>query len=309
MIDRSHRFIRKAKRRRESASALLIVLWALLVLAASLLAWTQWVAQDITLDIDANRGLEARAMAHSGMAVALNPQVSKSTPLLEQAFPYDSGYQVKIVSEGGKLNVNWLMQGEDPQKVAFFKKWLGYKGLNLQEREILTDCLLDYIDPDSLRHPNGVEDQGDYHAANRPLLSVDEITKVWGAGPLTKIPGWKDNLTIDSQGPIDLVAAPDYILKLLGFSDLAIKRFIQIRAGPDKIDGTADDYEFSDINEVLTTLGMNAQMAQQTIGPLVIANDKTLRITSVGHSGKVVRQLEVVVRKGGGNPQIRSWKE
>jgi hypothetical protein len=308
MINRSHRFIRK-RQRRESASALLIVLWALLVLAASLLAWSQWVAQDITLDTDANRGLEARAMAHSGMAVALNPQVSKATPLLQQVFPYNTGYKVKIVSEGGKLNVNWLMQGEDPQKVAFFKKWLGNKGLNLQEREIFTDCLLDYIDPDSLRHPNGVEDQGDYHAANRPLQSVDEITKVWGAGPLTKTPGWKDDLTIDSQGPIDLVAAPEYILHLLGFSDSAIKRFIQIRAGPDKIDGTADDYEFKDINEVYTALGMNPQTALQTIGPLVIISDKTLRITSEGYSGKVVRQLEVVVRKGGGNPQIRSWKE
>jgi Type II secretion system (T2SS), protein K len=295
--------------RRETGSALLIVLWALLILAGSLLAWSQWISQDITLDIEANRGLEARAMAHSGMAVALNPQVSKSTPLLAQAFPYNTGYHVKIISEGGKLNVNWFMQGEDPQKVAFFKKWLAYKGLNLQEREIFTDCLLDYIDPDNQRHPNGVEDQGDYHAANRPLLSVDEITKVWGAGPLTKIPGWKDDLTIDSQGPIDLVAAPDYILRLLGFSELAIKHFLQMRAGPDKIDGTADDYEFKDINEVLMALGMTPEMAQQSIGPLVIANDKTLRITSVGYSTKVVRQLEVVVRKAGGNPQIRSWKE
>ena len=56
-------------------------------------------------------------------------------------------------------------------------------------------------------------------------------------------------------------------------------------------------------------LGMTPEMAQQSIGPLVIANDKTLRITSVGYSTKVVRQLEVVGSESQGQPlQIRSLK-
>ena len=169
--------------RRETGSALLIVLWALLILAGSLLAWSQWISQDITLDIEANRGLEARAMAHSGMAVALNPQVSKSTPLLDQAFPYNTGYHVKIISEGGKLNVNWFMQGEDPQKVAFFKKWLAYKGLNLQEREIFyrLPSLGTTLIPTISAIPTKRRGSRDYHAANRPLLSVDDRSPKCGA--------------------------------------------------------------------------------------------------------------------------------
>ena len=291
-----------------AGSALLMVLWALLILSGAIMAWSQWIANDITLDANASRTLEARAMAHSGIAVALNPAVNKATPLLEQQFSSTQGYRVRMISEGGKLNVNWLLMGEDPTRVALFKRWLERKGLDFRDREVLTDCLLDWIDPDNLRHPNGVEDDGDYHAANRPLLTVDEISKVRGSEPLTKIPGWKDDLTVDSQGQIDLVAAPYDILQLLGLSEQRIQRFLQIRQGLDKIDGTADDYEFKDINEVYASLGLG-QVQQQEIAPLVTMNDKTLRLISEGHSGKVIRQLEVVVRKSGTNAQIRYWKE
>jgi hypothetical protein len=34
-----------------------------------------------------------------------------------------------------------------------------------------------------------------------------------------------------------------------------------------------------------------------------------MHITSIGHSANVSRQLEVIARKGGGNPAIIYWKE
>jgi hypothetical protein len=288
---------------------LLIVFWALLVLSAAIVAWSEWINQGILIDADANRGLEARAMAHSGMAVALNPGVTKLTPLLEKEFSPSLSYRVKMVSEGGRLNINWLLTGEDPQKLGILKLWLEQRGLNAKERDVLVDCLLDYVDADNVPHLNGVEDQGDYHAANRPFESVDEIAQVWGAEPLTRTPGWKDNLTIYSSGPIDLVAAPIDILRLIpGLSETRIQRFVQMRVGQDGIEGTADDPEFGDLGQIFSLLGISANAAE-LLQPLVTVNDPTTHITSEGRSAKVVRQLEVVTRKGGGNPQILYWKE
>src|SRR5947208_653948 len=114
----------KPSSRHHTGSALLMVLWALLLLSGAILAWSPWIANDITLDANASRTMEARAMAHSGVAVALNPAVNKATPLLEHQFSSTQGYRVRMISEGGKLNVNWLLMGEDPTRVALFKRWL-----------------------------------------------------------------------------------------------------------------------------------------------------------------------------------------
>ncbi len=311
----------KSRAAHHTASTLLIVLWALLVLTAAILGWAELIQKEIILDGDANRGVEARAMAHSGITVALNPLVTKFTPLLEHQVTATQGYRVRIISEGGKLNVRWILENEDPTKITLFKQWLELKGLDLREREILTDCLLDYVDPDNLRRANGVEDQGDYHAANRMIQSIDEIARVWGSGPLTRIPGWKDDLTLDSSGPIDITAAPVELLRLIpGLGEPRIQRFLQIRQGPDRIDGTADDYQFKNDNEVMSALGLSPQQWAalnggagpngQNYPKLVMINDPTQRIISEGHSGKVIRQVEVVKRQSGGNnAQILHWKE
>jgi hypothetical protein len=176
------------------------------------------------------------------------------------------------------------------------------------------DCLLDWVDADSVRRLNGAEDEGDYHPPNRELQSVEEIARVRGAGPLVSQPDWKDDLTIFSLGPIDLSAAPARILNLIpGIGETRIERFVKYRQGPDGIDGTADDVEFATEGELQAALGLTAQQ-YQTIGGLVTFTDPTLHITSDGYSGKVDRRVEVVVRKGNGaqgagRPMIISWKE
>ncbi len=289
----------------------MIVFWAILLLSGAIIAWSEWIARDISLHADANRGLEARAMAHSGLTMALNPMVTKFSPTLRHDFASDMGYQVKMISESGKLDVNWLLQGEDPIKVGIFKRWLERHGLKQQERDVLTDCLLDYIDPDNIAHLNGVEDQGDYHAANRPLQSVDEIAKVWGSAPLTRLPGWKDDLTVYTHGGIDLASASADVLRLLpGLSEGGIQQFLAKRAGPDGIEGTKDDYQFQSLQEELFFLGVNGEQALQFFSAITSFNTQIMHITAEGHSGKVIRQLEVVARKGGGtNSQLLYWKE
>ena len=290
-------------------SALLLVLWALLLLSAAVFAFAKWMQQDIQLHGEANRDLEARGMAHSGLALALHPLVSKLTPGLEEDFGGGLGYSVRIVSEGGKLNIRWLIDGEDPRKIDILKKWLERRGLDYNERDVFVDCLLDWVDADNAHRLNGVEDDGEYHPPNRPLQSVEEIAEVRGSEALTGTDGWKEALTIYSQGPIDLTAADPDLLRLIpGFGEAQIQRFVQFRRGRDGLDGTLDDPEFKKIEDVRIFLGL-APVQFKELGGLISVKDQTMHLTSEGRSGNAYRQVEVVVLKTGGNPQILSWKE
>jgi hypothetical protein len=221
----------------------------------------------------------------------------------------DLGYKVRITSEGGRLNINWLLRGEDPRKLTILKQWLENRGLEFQEREAFVDCLLDYVDGDDLKRLNGQETEGDYQPPNRELTSVDEIAQVANSGPLVSQAGWKDDLTIDSQGPIDLTAAPAETMRLLpGLGEARIAAFLTYRQGKDGLDGTIDDPEFKNLREIQSFLALSDTQFKE-LGGLVMQKDPTMRIISEGRAGNAYRQLEVVVRKAGASPQILSWKE
>ncbi|MCX6978456.1 MAG: type II secretion system protein GspK, partial [Verrucomicrobia bacterium] len=284
---------------REGGSALLLVLWALVVLSAAVFSWVVVVQTELKVHGAGNRDVEARAMAHSGLALGLHPLVTQKTPMLEEEVGPELGYKVRIKSEGGRLNINWLLRGEEPRKLTILRQWLEGRGLEFQEREVLVDGLLDYVDADNLKRSNGREDEGEYHPPNRELTSVDEIAQVFGAGPLLAKGGWKDELTVDSQGPIDLLAASPEVLRLLpGLGDARIEAFIKFRQGKDGVDGTIDDPEFKNLKEVQSFLGLGDAQFKE-LGGLVMLKDPTMHITSEGHSGNAYRQLEVVVRKAG----------
>lgn len=294
--------------RQREGSALLLVIWAIIMISAALMAWLNWAQTDLERSADANREVEARAMAHSGIAIALHPQVSEKTPGLEESMGL-MGFRVKIMGEGARLNINWLITEEQPMRLELLKHWLELHGLSFEERERFVDCLLDYVDADDVKRVNGVENEPGYTPANRPLQSLDELEKVKGAEPLLRSPGWKDELTIYSSGPIDLTSADEAILRLIpGFGEARIARFLQVRRGRDGVDFTEDDMVFKNFKEVGQWLGMsNAQL--QELQRYATVKDSTQRIISEGYSSDVVRQIHVVAQKSGGNPAIRYWKE
>jgi type II secretory pathway component PulK len=291
------------------ASALILVLWALMLLSAATVAWALSIQNSITRHGVDNRAFEALTMARSGLAIALHPAVSRRTSLPDEDLGPGMGFQVRIISEGGKLNLNWLIRGEEPMKLAMLRHWLERRGLNFQERETFVDCLLDYVDADDIKRLNGAEDDGDYHPANRELQTVEELVRVAGTAKLTSQPGWQDELTVYSQGPIDLESASAEILSLLpGLSETRINQFIQYRRGPDGIDGTPDDNSFPSIAAIQQYLGLS-QTQFQALSGLITYKDPTLRVIVEGHSGDIKRQIAVVVRKDSGKPQILAWKE
>ena len=290
--------------------ALILVLCALLVLSFVVLALARRTDQGITLATHDARALDARALAFSGLQFALHPQVTVRTPLLRHQTDKGHGYQARITGEGGKLQLNWMLAGEDPVKIDVLKQYLAIKGLTAKECDVFVDCLLDYVSPGNLHHLNGSRTAVDGSPVpGKPFDDLEEVRRVVGSEPLTRHAGWENAFTLWSQGPIDLKWADEDLLGALpGVGLDRARAFVQQRRGPDKLDGTADDYPIDNIAVAEGMLGFN----QQTLGQvqaLLSINDPTVRIISVGQALDTSRTIEVVARKQGIQPQIIQWKE
>jgi hypothetical protein len=307
---------------RDAGSALLAVFWSIMVLTLAISGWFFWLQQRVQEHGEDARGAEAMAMAHSGYAVASHPKVNRYSSLLRAEPLPGMGYKVTVESEGRRLNIklllNHLVAPKDLKKTKelrdFFHRWLEVI-IGVQEpiaRERLIDCLLDYIDDDGpLIRPNGQEDSPTYHPANRMIQTLDELKRIPGLEPLTSYPGWKDLLTLDSQATLDLTEIPEEWLGLLpGFADLRVQqRWLQRPAGPDQVLHTEDD-PLMTLEMAQKIAGINKEeWVHLGLDLLVTVNEPTLRFVCEGYSGKVIRQLQVVVRKVTGNRQIRSWIE
>lgn len=129
---------------------------------------------------------------------------------------------VRIEDAQGRFNLNslWRSGGPSPADIAVFHRLL--KSLDLDPS--LTEALLDWLDPDLDRRPNGAEDSDylacdpPYRAANRPMESSDELRWVRGfdAKSLERLRPWITALPQATE--ININTAPSRVLAAL-FSD------------------------------------------------------------------------------------------
>ena len=307
--------------RRARGAAILLSLWALFLLSAMIISWALDIGAKVTNSGYANRSLEAVAMACSGVDVAMHPMVLPNSPVLRGGLGPGQSYQAHITGEAGRLNLNLIVAamlgGQDPLgHRELLRKFLEVKGIDLNDRERMIDCLIDWIDPDNLVQINGAEDEPGYKPANKPLANLEDLKRVRGWDEFTSRPGWDEDLTLksDPPGSIDLQwATRDVLLALPGVTDGMVDRFLSLRRGPDEEEGTEDDFVFKTPQDVQVALGLQqAQYAQ--LGQLVTITQpgqpQVLRIVSIGKSGAVTRTVRVVVRKAGGVQLVPgTWKE
>ena len=287
----------------------MLALWALFVLSAMIVAWTLDIDARLTLNAESARVLEAEAMACSGSEIALHPAVTSATSVLRGGVSRTQTYVARITGEGGRLNLNWALAGEQRERIELLRKYLETKGIDLNERDRMIDTLLDWVDPDNLVRLNGAEIDGDYHPANTLLTRVDDLKHIRGWAEFCAQPDWDAGLTVNSTGPVDLAWAPrDLLLALPGMNEQLVEQFLQLRAGPDGIDGTEDDAPFKSLEDVRVALSLNVEQWKQ-LAPLVGFRDQVVRIVSTGRSGNVTRVVQMVVRKSGNIPQLITWKE
>lgn len=297
-----------------SGAALMLALWALFLLSAMVIAWTLDIDSRLTLSGNASRVVEAEAMASSGAEVALSPSIETGSSVLRGSLGRNQTYEARIMGEGGRLNLNWILAPpENPQRIAILRQYLEVKGIDLNERDRMMDCLLDFVDPDDLPRLNGAESEAGYQPKNALLQRIEELKQVKGWEKLTARRDWDADFTIYSTGPVDLVwASRDVLLSLPGFNEQLVDRFLQLRRGPDGIDGTEDDPDFESLDQVRLALGFTPEQFAQLTGPpgppLIGFNDQVKRVVSVGKSGDATRTVQMIVRKGG-QPQMIRWKE
>lgn len=297
--------------RRRDGSTLLLALWALVLLSSVVFAWAKWMGAAMDNANEANRGLEARALAHSGMVVAMHPGVAAGSPLLKAEPEPGKVYRIAMESEGARINLNYLLAGEDPQKIAFLKQVLAARGLALPERETLMDNLLDWVGPaKGVRRPNSRQEGPDYRLPHRPLQSLDELRQVEGCGPLVAQPGWRDIFTLESTGPLDLEAVSGEWLALVpGVGEQRARRFEKLRAVRLRRTGDRDGHPYRTLDEALGDLGLSQAQYMEVSG-LLGFRDPVCRITSVGISGTVGRKVTAIVRKDPGTgSQLLLWIE
>ena len=304
------RLARLTNGKRSRAAAILLALWALFLLSAMVISWALDINTRLTLSSSANRGLEAEAMACSGAEIAMHPSVKPGAAVLHGGFPPNQSYQARITGEAGRLNLNLLLGTDNPANMELVRKFLEVKGVDLNERDRMIDCLMDWIDPDNLVRLNGEEDDGDYKAANQKLRTLDELKRVRGWEEFTAQADWDADLTLNTPDPkIDInYASRNVLLALPGFTEPVADRFLQTRRGPDDIEGTEDDLVFTTPQEVQIALGFRQDQFNQ-LANLITVNGPVVRVESVGKSGNATRTVRMVIFKQGNSIRLLSWKE
>jgi len=299
----------------DAGAALLLALWALFLLSAMVIAWAININSRLTVSGYANRIVEAEAMASSGADIALNPMIKPDSPNLHMKLGGGEGFDVRMIGECGRLNLNFLIQGEDPRKLQILRQYLTLKGIELNDLDVMMDSLLDWVSPNrGLHHLNAPEESDDYRPAHAALTSMDELKKVFGWAEFTSKPGWDQDFTVvpGACGTVDVAYASRDVLRALGIPDDFVDRFLQLRQGPDGVDGTADDGQM-DQQSAFTMLGLKGQGPQNPLQNLIaFKTSNAFRIVSVGRSGDVMRSVEMVVLKkpqGVSQPQVLTWKE
>jgi type II secretory pathway component PulK len=297
-------------------AALLLVLWAIAILSFAVL----WVADLVNLELATKsaeaRGMAARQIALSGVALGLHPQVTREdTALLNREVRPGEIMRVRIRGEGARFNINELLAQQDRIVMKnLFVLW----GLDSDAADILIDRLTDWVDDDIGRQLNGAE-QTEYEAAgitgapaNRPFRSVDEMGRVLGMEELTAVkPNWRDAFTIFGDGKIDVNEAESDVLQTAtGLTPEMTADIVRVRLGPDGEEGTEDDLRFESVEQLNGWLTASSYPAGQAATRL--STESTVkRIDSRGVVGESERLISVVAEsgEGGQGSNYLLWEE
>jgi general secretion pathway protein K len=292
-------------------AAIMLALWALFLLSALVIAWALDINSRLAISSEGTRMLKAEAVACSGAEVALHPSTKPGSPNLNGQLDNGANYHARLTGEGGRIDLNWVASVPGPVEVL--RRYLENKGIDLNERDTMIDSLLDWVQPGGgLHRLNAPEESDDYHPAHAPLARVDELKRIAGWAEFTSVPGWDEDFTVNTRQGIDPQwASRDVLLALPGMTNEMVDRFIQIRQGPDQIDGTEDDVQFKSVNDFLSAIGFNPQNAQQVhaLQGLLVPGSSVYRVVSIGTAGKATRTVQMVFNRQGFVPQLLTWKE
>ncbi len=292
-----------------SGSALVAVLWLVAILSLAAISAIRVVSFDVEIATSQIHGFRARQLAEMGIAIGSNPAVQKKyDPLLHQySEETGEGFEVRLISEGGKFNINMLLMGSEELLLkGIFIDW----GMTIDEAQALVDSLIDWIDTNDEVQLNGAEEdwyleQGRLNQPfNRPFYNVEEMRLVRGMDYLEALkPDWREWFTIWSSGQLDLnEAKAELIAAALDIPLEVADEIPKIVRGPDGIRDTEDDKPFTDVREALGIVGVDP--GDTILTARVAVNESTTRIESIGSVAGARRKIVVIVRNRTGRPAV-----
>jgi type II secretory pathway component PulK len=294
-------------------SALLIVLWAVLLLGMAVFGVVEIVELSIDHTSYDQRALDARGLALSGLALGLNPQLVKDDPILAESPGPNRQFKATFSSEGARLNLNYVLLSKNkPILVNLFTQW----GLNVDQANHVADCMYDWVTPGDLKSLDGAKAQ-DYVNANlpqrptyAPFDSFDEVALVMDFDLVQKVrPNWQDSFTLWSAGPLNVNEAPaELIAAVFSLDPQRVAFFTVARNGRDGIPGTSDDVPVKSLTALAGQLGLS-QLQQQTLGNQVEFGDPNRRVDSVGISQGAQVKISVVTRLNSSPIEYFLWSE
>ena len=297
-----------SKRRR--GSALLLVLWAVAVMAAAVLGLVSFADFGFAETAAKGRDFRARQFAESGLALGANPKISRHSPLLHRKFPGGGRFDVVVSAEEARLNLNAvLLQQQNAVLLRLFSKW----GVKDGDARQLIDVMIDWVSPAPAGSPTGMENTDSARPPHRPFQSLDEIGLIPGIEALTKTkPDWKDFFTLYSDGALDLnEASAELIEAVCDVSPPQAESFVahRLRSGSSS-DAKDDGFVYTDLAQAETALGLSSEQVT-ALGNGVTLTSQYRRIDSTGSvgSGSYRHLLRVVVKLNASPAQYLSWSE
>lgn len=294
---------------RQRGSSLVAVIWLIAILAMASIAAIRVVSFDVDLATSQIHGFRARQLAEMGIAVAANPAVKRTDPLLKQGSEESGeGFEARIISEGEKFNINAIVLRQDEQLLkSIFVDW----GLELEEAQMMVDGLIDWVDPNDEVGLNGAEvdwylKEGRLNQPfNRPFYTLEEVRLVRGMDYVEALkPDWRNWFTIWSSGALDLNEAPAELIAAA--AEVSVEEAAVIPEtvrGPDGIRDTEDDAPFQSVEQALALLGVDGSLRPEVLARMTV-NDTTTRLESIGSVAGARRKITVIVRNRTGRPAV-----
>jgi general secretion pathway protein K len=293
----------------ENGSALVAVLWLIAILALAAVAAIRVVSFDVDLATSQIHGFRARQLAEMGIAVASNPAVKRTDPLLRQISEEEGeGFEARIISEGEKFNINAIVLRQDEGLLkSMFIDW----GLDLDEAQAVVDALIDWVDANDEVGLNGAEsewytEQGRLNQPfNRPFYHLDEVRLVRGMDYIEAIrPDWRNWFTIWSAGALDLNEASSELIAAAAEVTVEEAAIIpETVRGTDGLRDTEDDAPFQSVEQALALLGVDGTLRPEVSARMTV-NDTTTRLESIGTVAGARRKITVIVRNRTGRPAV-----
>jgi general secretion pathway protein K len=187
--------------------ALIMVLWVIAILSVIVLEFCFAMRTEVNITRHYQEEILLSAHARGGIHRAIAELIYKRDPRIQQLrktvkieeipqekkewmtdgrpylLPYDRGdCEIRVMGEAGKVNINTVSD-------ATLRKIITQMGLEGEERDVITDSILDWRDADDFYRLNGAENdyyqslKEPYQCKNGNLDSIEELLLVRGVTP------------------------------------------------------------------------------------------------------------------------------